>query len=221
MQLLNKSAIILADSSSNKFNCDKGIVELEGKSLISRAVDTVKGLVDEIIVVTTSQESADKYSKLLAPTVRFVVEDRESKWPLVGALTGFEAASGEYSALLPFDSPFVSQEVLSLLFDCGLGKAATVPRYTNQDIEPIHAVYNTKQALKAAKETLEENQLDMQTMVEKMRGVRYMSMLVIEQLDPDLKSFFRVITPLDLKKAAVMFKPRKTSKEKQKPSKKR
>jgi len=167
------------------------------------------------IVVTSSQECADVYAKLVSSKVRFVVDVCESKGPLVGALTGFEAANGEYSAILPFDSPFVSPEVLSLLFDCCVGKAAVVPRWTNMDVEPLYAVYHTKQALKASKEALAENIFDMQTMVERLRGVRYVSTMVIEQLDPDLKTFFNVNTSLDLKKAAVLLKPRKTSKKKQ------
>ncbi len=211
---MDRSAIILAGDSSKKFDCDKGVLELNGKPLLNHVVDAVQELVEEIIVVTNSQDQADAYAKVVSSKVRFVVNVCEFKEPLAGALTGFEAAQGEYSALLPFDSPFVSQEVLSLLFDCCVGKAATIPRYTNMDIEPLHAVYNTKQALNAAKEALEENQLDIQAMVEKLRGVRYMSMMVIEQLDPDLKTFFSVNTPLDLKKAAVMGKPRKTSKTK-------
>ena len=56
----------------------------------------------------------------------------------------------------------------------------------------------------------------MQAMVERLHGVRYISMMVIEQLDPDLKTFFTVNTSFDLKKAAVMGKPRKTSKIKEK-----
>lgn len=218
---MDRSAIILAGGSSTRFNSDKGVLELNGKPLLNHVVDAVKGLVEEVIVVTNSQDRADAYAKLVSSKVRFAVDVCESKGPLVGALTGFEAAKGEYSALLPFDSPFVSQEVLSLLFDCCVGKAAAVPRWTNQEIEPLHAVYHTKQGLEAAKEALAENELDMQAMVEKMRGVRYISTMVIEQLDPDLKTFFNVNTPLDLKKAAVMFKPRKTTKEKQKTSKKR
>lgn len=212
---MDRSAIILAGGSSAGFNGDKGISELNGKPLVSHVVDAVKGLVNEVIVVTDTQQRADLYAKTLPSGVRFVVNSSEVEGLLAEAITGFEAANGEYSALLPFDSPFISQEVLSLLFDCCVGKAATIPRYTNMDIEPLHAVYNTKQALRAAKETLEENQLDIQAMVEKLRGVRYMSMMVIEQLDPDLKTFFTVNTPLDLKKAAVMGKPRKTSKTKQ------
>ena len=213
--MLDRSAIILAGGSSTRFSCDKGILELNGKPLLNYVVDAVKGLVEEVIVVTSSQDRADVYAKLVSPKVKFVVDVCESKGPLVGAMTGFEAANGEYSALLPFDSPFVSQEVLSLLFDCCIGKAAAVPRWTNQEIEPLHAVYHTKQALQAAKEALAENELDMQAMVERLCGVRYVSTMVIEQLDPDLKTFFYVNTPLDLKKAVVMFKPRKTSKKKQ------
>jgi len=210
---LDRAAIILANDSSSRFNCDKGLLELDGKPLISHAVDTVKGLVEEIVVVTSSQECTNKYSKLVSSKVRFV-EVCGSKSPLTGALTGLEATNGEYSAFLPFDSPFVSKEVLSLLFDCCLGKSAVIPRYTNMEIEPLHAVYNTKNALKAAKEAIVQNKMDIQSMVEKMRGIRYISMMVIEQLDPDLKTFFQVNTSLDLKKAEFMLKPRKTSKKK-------
>ena len=218
---MDRSAIILAGGSSKGFSCDKGILELEGKPLLSHVVNAVKGLVEEIIIVTDSQDRADTYAKLVSSKVRFVVDVRESTGTLVGTLAGFDAAYGEYSALLPFDSPFVSQEVLSLLFDCCVGKAAVIPRSTDMECEPFHAVYHTKQALQAAKDALEENEVDLQAMVDKLRGIRYMSMMVIEQLDPDLKTFFKVNTPLDLRKAAVMGKPRKTSKTKQTNFKKR
>lgn len=219
---MNRSAIILADSSSKGFTSDKGILELEGKPLLNHVIDAVEGLVEEIIVVAASQDQVDSYSKLVSSKkVRFVVNVSKSNWPLIGALTGFEAANGEYSALLRFDSPFNSTEVLSLLLDCCIGKAAAVPRWTDQEIEPLHAVYNTKQAIQATKEALEEDGSDMQTMVENLRGVRYISTMVIEQLDPDFKTFFYINTPLDLRKAAVMGKPRKTSKTKQTNIKKR
>jgi molybdopterin-guanine dinucleotide biosynthesis protein A len=219
---MNRSAIILAGGSSRGFTSDKGILELGGKPLLNHVIDAVESLVEEVIVVTSSQEQADSYSKLVSSgKVKFQVDVCESKGPLCSALTGFEAANGEYSALLRFDSPFISTEVLSLLFDCGIGKAAAVPRWTDQEIEPLHSVYNTKQALQATKEALAEDGSDMQTIVEKLRGVRYISTMVIEQLDPDFKTFFYVNTPLDLRKAAVMGKPRKTSKTKQTNIKKR
>lgn len=210
--MLDRSAIILAGDSSAKFEGDKGTLDLNGKPLISHVVDVSNDLADEVIVVVNSQKRADLYAEVLSPEIKFVVNDYELKGELAGVLAGFEAAKGEYSTLLPFDSPFVSPEVMNLLFDCCIGKAADIPRSTDMECNPLHAVYHTKQALQAAKEALAENETDVQAMVERLRGVRYMSLMVIEQLDPDLKTFFRVKTSFDLKKAAVMGKPRKTAK---------
>ena len=218
---MDRSAIILAGGSSPKFIGDKGLLDLHGKPLINHVIDAVKSLVNEIIVVTSSQERADLYGKAVSSEVRFVIDDYESEGLLSGAIAGFEAAQGEYSALLPFDSPFVSQEVMSLLFDCAIGKAAVIPRSTDMECQPLHAVYHTKQALQAAKEVLAENEGDLLEMVEKLRGVRYMSMMVIEQLDPDLKTFFTVKSTFDLKKAEVMGKTRKTSKTREPKKRKR
>jgi molybdopterin-guanine dinucleotide biosynthesis protein A len=73
----------------------------------------------------------------------------------------------------------------------------------------LHAVYRTKAALEAAKTAVNEGKLNMRAMIEKMRGVRYISTLVIQQLDPDLRTFFNVNTPVDLKRAIAMVRPRK------------
>jgi molybdopterin-guanine dinucleotide biosynthesis protein A len=214
---LDRSAIILAGGSSDRFGEDKGLIKLDNKALLTIVVDAVKGLVDEVIVVTSSKEQADLYSKIVSSKVRFALDKYESKGPLGGALTGFEAAEGKYSLLLAYDVPFVSKDVLSLLLDLCVGKAAVVPRWTNNEIEPLQAVYDTKQAVDAAKISLEDNEIDVCTMVSKMRGVRYVSTLVIEQLDPELRTFFNVNSPLDLKKALMM--TTKQTKPKKKPDK--
>jgi hypothetical protein len=61
---------------------------------------------------------------------------------------------------------------------------------------------------------LDEGVDDMVTLVEKLRGVRYLSTMVIEQLDPDYRSFFTVTTPVALKKAIEMNKPKPKGKVK-------
>ncbi|MCL5949032.1 MAG: NTP transferase domain-containing protein, partial [Candidatus Bathyarchaeota archaeon] len=162
---------------------------------------------EQVIVVTDSQEVADAYSKLV-PYAEFVVNKNESDSILAEVITGLEAAQGEYSLILPSGSPFVSPELISLLYDLCIGKAAVVPRWTNQECEPLHAVYNTKMALETAKAVSTESQSDMVSVVEKLRGVRYLSTMVIEQLDPDFRSFFTVTTPIALRKAIAMAKPK-------------
>ena len=208
-RLLDRSAIVLAGGFSSRFGQDKGVLELANKPLIKHVIDAANPIVDEVIVVTNSQERITKYAKMVAADVRFVADSCESNGPLIGALTGFESAHGKYALLLPFDVPFVSGEVVSLLFELCLNKAAAIPRWPNGQIEPLHAVYQTKVALDAAQSAVDEGKLNMRAMIEKMRGVRYVSTLVIHQLDPDFRTFFNINTPMDLKKAMVMVKPRK------------
>ena len=206
---MDRSAIVLAGGVSSRFGQDKGILEIANKPLIKYVIDAVSPIVDETIVVTNSQDRITEYAKVVATDVRFAIDSCESKGPLIGALTGFESAHGKYALLLPFDTPFVSREVVSLLFELCLNKTAAIPRWPNEQIEPLHAVYQTKAALEAAKIAVGEGKLNLRAMIEKMRGVRYVSTLVIQQLDPDLRTFFNINTPLDLKKAIAMVKLRK------------
>jgi molybdopterin-guanine dinucleotide biosynthesis protein A len=206
---LDRSAIVLAGGVSSRFGQDKGTLEIANKPLIRHVVDVVSHLVNETIVVTSSQERITKYAKIVSGDVRFAVDLCESKGPLIGALTGFEAAHGKYVLLLPFDTPFVSIEVVSLLFELCLGKAAVIPRWPNEQIEPLHAVYQAKAALEAAKIAVGEGKMNLRAMIEKLRGVRYVSTLVIKQLDPDLNTFFNVNTLMELKRAAAILKHKK------------
>ena len=204
---MDRSAVILAVGSQGGFTEDKGLLELDNKPLLEYVIAAVECSVDEIVIVTESQKQADRYAEIVPAHTRFVIE--ASGELLAAAVSGLEAAEGKYTLLLPFDAPFICGDVVSLLFDLCIGKSAVIPRSPDNEIEPLQAVYETKLALEAAKKTLETDDATFDAMVSKLKGVRYVSTLVIEQLDPDLKTFFTVNTPLDLKKAVVMLKPRK------------
>jgi molybdopterin-guanine dinucleotide biosynthesis protein A len=174
---------------------------LTNKPLIEYSLDAVSNLVDERIVVVSSEAQVKNYRKFVDSDVNVLVDVENLQTPVMGALTGFEAARGEYSLLLPCDMPLVSRSVLSLLLDLCPSKSAVVPRWPNCYVEPLHAVYRTVPALEAAKSALSEGRLKMQAVVNRLRGVRYVSTLVIQQLDPQLMTFFNVNTPIDLRKA--------------------
>lgn len=197
----NRSAVILAGGSSSRFGKDKGLMDLADKPLIKYVLDAASNLVEERIVVVSSNAQAKSYTKALDADVKVLVDAENIQTPLIGALTGFDAAHGEYSLLLPCDVPFVSKDILALLLDLCTDKAAAIPRQPNAYMEPLHAVYCTKPALDAARTALNRGELNMKAMVEKLRGVRYVSSLVLQQLDPDLRTFFNVNTPSDLKRA--------------------
>jgi len=206
---VDRSAVILAGGHSTRFGQDKGLIKLCGKPLIQHVIDAVNSIVDEIIVVTNSQEKAAEYANILHARANFAVDVVQSKGPLGGAIAGFESAYGEYTVLLPFDTPFVQKTILQLLFDLCVNKNAVIPRWPNQNIEPLQSVYRTKPAVAAARNALETGQNTMRAMIEKLHNVRYVSTLVLQQFDPNLKTLFNINTPEDLKKAEALAKSTK------------
>ncbi len=207
---LDRSAIILAVDSRGEFSEDKAFLKVDGKALLSRVVGAVKGVVGEVLVVTASKEQSDLYGKLVSSAnVNFVEIGDAPKGDLSAALAGLVVAQGDYSVLLPFDAPFVSREVVSLLFELSPRKSAVVPRWPDCLCEPLQSVYHSELAMTAAQKALAAGEVGAEAIAGCLRGVRYVSTMVIEQLDPDFKTFFRVTTPLDLKTAAVMAKPRR------------
>jgi molybdopterin-guanine dinucleotide biosynthesis protein A len=202
---LDRSAIILAGGLSKRFGRDKGLVPLADKPLIKHVLEAVNPIVDEIIVVVNSKAQVEEFSKILG-NVKIVFDNLDMHGPLVGAATGFKAANGEYGLLLPCDTPLLSKEVLTLLFDLCVNRNAVIPRWPNGYMEPLQAVYRVKPALEAAEKALNEGKTDMRSMIERLRGVRYISTLVLQQFDPSLKFFININTPIDLKKAEQLLK---------------
>ncbi|MBC7130867.1 molybdenum cofactor guanylyltransferase [Candidatus Bathyarchaeota archaeon] len=204
---MGTSAIILAGGLSKRFGQNKGLALLAGKPLVKYVVDAVRNLVDEVIIVVNSETQVENF-KILR-NIQVIVDELDLQGPLIGALTGFKATKSEYALLLPCDAPFASKDVLSLLLDLCIGVNAVIPRWPNGYIEPLHAAYRVEAASSAAEAALREGRVDMKSMIERLRRVRYISTLVLSQLDPDLRFFFNVNTPLDLKKAERMLQKSK------------
>jgi len=203
---MKTSAIILSGGFSKRFGQDKGLIELAGKPLILHVLDRVSKVVNETLIVVSSKGQRNAFAPLVGSETKVIMDECNLRSPIVGALTGFENAFGEYSLLLPCDTPFVSKEIASLLLDLCVNRSAVIPRWPNRYIEPLQAVYHTKSALTASKTAYKENKLDLRSMIANLRGVRYISTLVLQQLDPKLMTFFNVNTPEDLKKAESMLK---------------
>jgi molybdenum cofactor guanylyltransferase len=201
---LTSSAIILAGGLSSRFGQDKGLLQLAGKPLVRHVLNAVVNVVDEKIVVVSRREHVDKYLKATGGCASILVDRGNTHSPLAGALTGFEEALGEYSLLLPCDTPLASRDILSLLLELCPGRNACVPRWPNGYVEPLQAVYRTESALEASNVALCAGKLNVQAMLDRLQCVRYVSTLVLQQLDPELRTFFNVNTPLDLKRAEQM-----------------
>jgi len=204
-----RTGIILAGGTAGRFGCDKGLLELAGKPLVLHVFDRIKDQVDEVIVVVGSTEQKRSYSKVFPSKIEIHVDAEKENCPLIGALTGFANASGTYSVLLPCDTPFISRDVIELLFEASSNVDAAIPRWPNGYIEPLQAVYHTGSALSAAKKAVRNGEWKMRSMISLLHGVRYISTIVLRQIDSDLLTFFNVNTPMDLRRAGSIIKTRR------------
>jgi molybdopterin-guanine dinucleotide biosynthesis protein A len=195
--------------SSSRLGQDKGLQFLAGKPLAKYVLDAMNNIVGEKILVASSREQAGNYWKIFGSDVTVLIDRsnvEEAQSPLVGASAGLKEAHGRYVALLPCDTPFISRNVISLLFELCIDRNAVIPRWPNGCIEPLQAVYCTKPAYEAAKSARNQGKLNMQSMIDNLSGVRYISTLVLEQIDWELKTFFNINNSFDLKKAEKMLR---------------
>jgi molybdopterin-guanine dinucleotide biosynthesis protein A len=206
--LLETSAIVLAGGLASRVGQDKGFLQLCGKPLIEHVLCKVRNLVDQTIIVLSSESQADKYERFADDSTRIIIDRPKIRGPLAGAATGFSESTAKYSLLLPCDAPFVSSEILRLLLELCVRKNAAIPRWPNCYIEPLQAVYCTESACRAAEAALLHEERTLQSMVDELTSVRYVSTLVLEQLDPKLLTFFNVNTIMDLKKAETILRSR-------------
>jgi len=175
--------------------------ELGGRPLITHVLDRVANLGNELIVVVGSETQRSKLPRAIQTETKVVVDKYSDHSPLVGALTGFENTQSDLALLLPCDAALVSPDIASLLLELCASRNAVIPRWPDGKIEPLQAAYNVKCATVAAEAALKEGKRDMQGMIAHMRGICYVSTLVLQQYDPKLNTFLNINTVQDWKKA--------------------
>jgi len=206
---LDRAAIILAGGGSRRFGSDKGLVKLANKPLVLHVLERIQDIVDETIVCVRSENQLSLYSQVISNKSKiFIDPENLPECPLTGAMTGFMNAHSEYSVVLPCDTPFISREVIDLLFDVAINVDAAIPRWPNDYIEPLHAVYRTRTAFEASRKALERGEKRMLSMISMLKSVRYLSTIVIQEIDPKMLTFFNINTPLDLRKAEAIIRNR-------------
>lgn len=176
--------------------------------MITYVVDAVKPLVNEVLVITGTEEIRKELSKILDSSVKFFLDQCDLKSPVVGALTGFEHARGNSSLLLACDIPLISRKVVSLLLELSEDYDAVIPRWPNGYIEPLQAAYNTKKAYVASLEALTKKEFRIRDAITRLVNVLYLSTNVLLKLDPKLHSFLNVNTPQDLRQIERILKSR-------------
>jgi molybdenum cofactor guanylyltransferase len=100
------TAIVLAGGRASRFGADKLAAELDGESLLDRAIAAARGVADEVIVVGRSGSDLE---------VRHVPDTEPFGGPLAGLAAGLEQAGGRLAVVMGGDMPRLAPDVLALM----------------------------------------------------------------------------------------------------------
>jgi molybdopterin-guanine dinucleotide biosynthesis protein A len=136
----NISGVILAGGSNRRFNgITKANIVINGKTIISRIIGTIEDLFDEIIIVTNLPEMFTEFSKFKITGDHFL-----NSGPLGGIHAALRASSGEAVFVFAGDMPLLDKElIISQIKFYEKSKCDLLTPRINQNIEPLHSIYNT------------------------------------------------------------------------------
>ena len=195
-----RSALILAGGRSKRMGYkEKALIPIGDKTILEHVMESLDGVVDEIIISmrdTTQQELLNDHTQ----GHDVVLDKMQDVGPLSGILEGTKAATGEYVFVVACDMPYISTDVVELLFKRAERHDAAIPVWENENLEPMHAVYRTKPMAVETEKAILRNEKFVLAPVFKMKDLVFVNMDEIRQLDPDLETFVNINTPDDVEK---------------------
>lgn len=203
-----RSAIILAGGRSIRMNHDKGLRKLGGEPLVMHVIQRVSRLVDEVLLVVSSEEQRRSYSEVVAENVQLHKDIFDDGSPLVGAITGFKKARGKYALIVGCDMPFISPDAVQLLFAKGEGSDGAVFQWPNGWIEPLIAVYRVEPSLRMALDLYRVGNLRLRMILRELQDVKMIPVKTLREVDPQLLTLYDADTEDALLEAEKMFKHR-------------
>lgn len=140
----NVAVFVLAGGKSSRMGEDKAFVRLGGRTLLEQALETARGVADDVRIVGEPLKFAQ-----FAPVVEDVFP---ASGPLGGIHAALRASRAELNLMLAVDMPFVSPKLLEFLIKRAesMSAAVTVPR-VNGGWQPLCAVYRPEFADAAEK----------------------------------------------------------------------
>jgi len=185
------TGIILAGGESQRLGRNKALLELGGRSLLARAVATVRPLCTEVIVV--GGPSAGQ-----AQGTRCVADIYPGHSALGGIHAGLRAAHTEYSLVVACDMPFLSRDLLRYMIGRLGGYEVVIPRLRGLS-EPLHALYS-RNCLGPIEQSLTQGGGRIISFFPQVR-VRYIEAAEVDRFDPQHRSFFNINTAEDWRQA--------------------
>jgi molybdopterin-guanine dinucleotide biosynthesis protein A len=190
-----RSAVVLVGGEARRANGrEKYFFTYHGKTFIERLVDSLRKVVDEIILVARDPEQCKRFNAL--DGVRCITDIRMRIGPIGGLHAGSLAAQGDLIFVSACDMPCIDPGVIAYLFDHIDDYDAVIPRWNTDMLEPLHAVYRRTALVNYLEchtsQSLREMVLNL--------SARYITVDELQSIDPDLRTFTNINKLEDLER---------------------
>jgi molybdopterin-guanine dinucleotide biosynthesis protein A len=186
------TGIILAGGKSLRFGRNKATEKIAGMTLVERVIDHLSSITHEIILVTN--EGGSQFAEF--DFLEVVSDIYPAKGPLGGIYTGLSTSHTAANIVVACDMPFLNTVLLSHMVEISPGFDAVIPRWPNNQIEPLHGIYSCS-CIPVMKKRLENDQLSISECLKEMR-VRYFDQAEFSKFDPEFQSFFNINNQADI-----------------------
>ena len=190
------SGAVLVGGASRRMGQDKAMMRFGGAPLIARAVEALRPVVQEILIVG---RRAARFAWL--PGVHWFEDILPPIGPLAGIYTALQYAQSPYCLIVACDMPFLNPSLLSFLADAAGGWDAVVPEIDGR-LQPLHAVYG-RSCLPAIEEMLAVGQHCPLDLYPRVR-TRFVTAEELRIVDRRLLSFLNVNTPAEWQTALAL-----------------
>ena len=188
------TAIVLAGGRSSRFGRDKLVEPVRGTPLLHRAIEAVRPLATEVVVVAAPGAELD------LPDGLHVVHDLVAfEGPLAGLVTGLHAAREPVAIVVGGDSPSLVANVLAAMLDRLEAPAiqAVVLEHEGRP-RPLPIVVRCEATLLHARELLESGERRLRAVLDRLE-VEVIPEVAWRELDPDAATLRDIDTPDDLR----------------------
>jgi molybdopterin-guanine dinucleotide biosynthesis protein A len=187
------TAAILAGGRARRFGGrDKGLLTIDGQTIIERQLDALRGAAERVFIVANHVEQYEEFGVQAVPDV---VSGAGS---LGGILTALTMAGEERVLVLACDMPFVTTPFLRHVLQVGQDADVALPRSADGP-HPLCACY-AQTCAGPIRRRIEAGALRVQDLVATL-GVREISGPELSAFDPDGQLLLNVNTPDDYARA--------------------
>lgn len=157
------SGVILAGGRSSRMGHDKALIQLDGRTLLQRAIDLLAPYVDDLLVIGDPEKHGDPLAHVLS-------DERPGLGPLGGIVTALRHSKHPHVVVIACDMPGLTGPFIERIqFEMEHEVDAVIPGHDDL-IEPLAAGYH-RSCLDAFERCIAQGTLKMSDALEHVRTV--------------------------------------------------